>query len=226
MRDQQVTVGELPDPTPGPGEVLVRTLSCGLCASDLHVLHHGEELVRWSHEYGGPFSMDLGREVVLGHEYCAEIVDHGPRTSRKLKPGTRVTSTPAVFHAGGVSAIGFSNEYPGGFGEYMLLSEDLVRAVPVSLDTKLAALSEPVSVGIYYVRAARLEQHDVPLVIGCGAIGLAVIARGSPPGRRKTHHRGGLLRLEATSGRVHGGCRRRQSGGGVSLQELDGGSTA
>jgi len=176
MRSGRLEVGALPDPVPQAGEVLVRTLACGVCASDLHVLRHGRELVEWSRAANGPFTMDLERPVVLGHEYTAEIVDHGPKTERKLARGTVVTSSPVVIGAHGIAGVGLSNDYPGGFGEYMRLSEALLRPVPQSLGPRLAALTEPVSVGVYYVRAAELREGDVPLVIGCGAIGLAVIA--------------------------------------------------
>jgi threonine dehydrogenase-like Zn-dependent dehydrogenase len=176
MQSGKIELGALPDPVPQAGEVLVRTLACGVCASDLHVLRHGRELTEWSRAANGPFTMDLDRPVVLGHEYSAEIVDYGPNTQRKHAVGTIVTSTPAVIGAHGIAGIGLSNEYPGGFGEYMLLSEALLRPVPQSLGARLGALTEPVSVGVYYVTAARLRDGDVPLVIGCGAIGLAVIA--------------------------------------------------
>jgi threonine dehydrogenase-like Zn-dependent dehydrogenase len=176
MRAGAIEVGEIRDPVPGPGEVLVRTLACGVCASDLHVLYHGEELVAWSKAEGGPFDMDLAQPVVLGHEYCAEIVDYGVGSERPHPVGTRVTSSPVVIGSTGVSGVGLSNEYPGGFGELMVLSESLVRRVPATIEPGVAALTEPVSVGMYYVRAAALADGDVPLVVGCGAIGLAVIA--------------------------------------------------
>ena len=77
LLDKKIHVGELEDPVPGPGEVLVRTHSCGLCASDLHIKQHGQALSEWSRQYNGPFKMDLSRPLVLGHEYVAEIVDFG-----------------------------------------------------------------------------------------------------------------------------------------------------
>ena len=175
LLDHAIHVGSLDDPTPGPGEVVVRTCACGVCASDLHVMRHGKQLVEWSKAYGGPFNMDLTNPVVLGHEYVGEIIDYGPDTSRRLKKATRVTSTPALIRQTGLLCVGLSNDAPGGFGEYMVLSEALLQPVPDALGTDLAAMAEPVSVGMYYVRAARLTAEDTPLVIGCGAIGLAMI---------------------------------------------------
>ena len=176
MRSGSIEVGEVADPVPGPGEVLVRTLACGVCASDLHVLHHGQELVEWSRSEDGPFRMDLDQPVVLGHEFCAEILDYGPGSDHPYRRGTKVTSSPVVIGESGIFGVGLSNQYPGGFGELMVLSEALLRPVPASLDAEVAALTEPVSVGMYYARAAALDKTDVPLVVGCGAIGLAVIA--------------------------------------------------
>ena len=175
LLDHRISVGDVDDPIPQKGEVLVRTLACGVCASDLHLVHHAERLVDWSRECDGPYKMDLSRPIVLGHEFVAEIIDYGPRTERKLRPGTRVTSAPVVTRANSLAAVGLANEFPGGFGEYMILSDAMIRSLPDSLGTDLAAMSEPVSVGLYYVRAAALTPDDVPLVIGCGAIGLAMI---------------------------------------------------
>jgi threonine dehydrogenase-like Zn-dependent dehydrogenase len=176
MRDHKLVVDEVPTPEPGPGEVLVKTLACGICGSDLHTLQHAEQLVEASRRSGSPVYWDARRDVVLGHEFCAELVDHGPRTRKTLKAGTRVCSVPLVLHARGVDAVGFSNDYPGGYGEFMRLTEDLLLEVPNGLPTEQAALVEPLAVGLHAVEKARLDRDDVPLVIGCGPVGLAVIA--------------------------------------------------
>jgi threonine dehydrogenase-like Zn-dependent dehydrogenase len=175
LLDKKIIVGELPDPKPGNGQVLVQTHSCGLCASDLHIMQHGEKLSAWSRQYNGPFKMDLSCPMVLWHEYVAEIVDYGPQTERKLQKGTRVTSQPLIKRDVGFAVVGISNDYPGGFGEYMVLSEEYLRPLPDSLDTDIAAMAEPICVGLSYVRQARLTKDDVPLVVGCGAIGLSMI---------------------------------------------------
>src|SRR5881296_360844 len=58
----------------------------------------------------------------------------------------------------------------------MVLSELLALEVPNGLATEHAALTEPMAVGLHAVQKARLEPDDAPLVIGCGPVGLAVIA--------------------------------------------------
>jgi threonine dehydrogenase-like Zn-dependent dehydrogenase len=185
MRQRTLVVDDVPDPKPRAGEVLVRTLACGICGSDLHALSHGEHLVEATRRSGGPFVMDLGRDVVMGHEFCAELLDHGPGTARTLKPGTRVCSLPFTLGSGGIEAVGYSNDNPGGFGELMRLTEAVLLPVPNGLSTEHAALTEPMAVGLHAVEKARLERDDVPLVVGCGPVGLAVIAalalRGAGP---------------------------------------------
>jgi threonine dehydrogenase-like Zn-dependent dehydrogenase len=176
MRDRKLVVADVPVPELGPGDVLVRTLACGICGSDLHALKHAEKFVETARRAGNARVMDLGRDVVMGHEFCAEIVEHGPGTTRTLPVGTRVCSRPTLMRESGPQSIGYSNDNPGGYGEYMRLSEALLLPVPNGLATDHAALTEPMAVGVHAVRKARLTPEDAPLVIGCGPVGLAVIA--------------------------------------------------
>ncbi len=176
LRNQTITVDNIPVPAPGRGEVLVKTLACGICGSDLHTLKHAAKLVDVSRRSGGPFIMDLNRDIVMGHEFCAELVDFGADTQRKLKTGARVCAMPVLLKASGVETVGYSNDNPGGYGEYMRLTERLLLEVPNGLSTERAALTEPMAVGYHAVQKARLDTEDVPLVIGCGPVGLAVIA--------------------------------------------------
>ena len=72
--------------------------------------------------------------------------------------------------------IGYSNDHVGGYAERMLLSEALLLEVPNGLAAEHAALTEPLAVGIHAVAKANVRGDEVPLVIGCGPVGLAVIA--------------------------------------------------
>ncbi len=176
MRNKKLVVADIAVPAPGPGEVLVKTLACGICGSDLHALKYAERLVEGARRAGGAFIMDLNRDVVMGHEFCAEIVDFGPNTQKRLKAGTRICSMPVLVRPTGVETVGYSNENPGGYGEFMRLSEALLLEVPNGLTTERAALTEPMAVGLHAVEKARLQKNDAPLVIGCGPVGLSVIA--------------------------------------------------
>jgi threonine dehydrogenase-like Zn-dependent dehydrogenase len=175
-RNKTMVVDEVPIPEPGHGEILVKTLACGICGSDIHFLRHADEMADALRRAWAPFTMDPSRDIVMGHEFCGEIVDHGPGTVRNLKPGTRVCSVPFLIRADGLRLIGFSDETPGGYGEYMRLTEGFLLEVPNGLAAAHAALTEPMSVGVHAVEKGRVERNDVPLVIGCGPIGLAVIA--------------------------------------------------
>ncbi|HZO09612.1 MAG TPA: alcohol dehydrogenase catalytic domain-containing protein, partial [Myxococcota bacterium] len=69
MRDRRLVVDEVPDPMPGPGEVVVKTLACGICGSDLHALKHSDRMVDASQRTGSPFVMDPKRDIVMGDEF-------------------------------------------------------------------------------------------------------------------------------------------------------------
>jgi len=63
FQNGQVHVGEMPEPEPGKGQALVRTHSCGLCASDQHFLKSGRTLIEMSERFGAlmPASISPGR---------------------------------------------------------------------------------------------------------------------------------------------------------------------
>ena len=176
FRNGEIVVDTLPAPKPAAGQVLVKTLACGICGSDLHARKHAHRMVELSRHFPGRKPMDLTRDVVFGHEFCCEIVDYGPATARKLKPGTRVCSLPVLLMPDGVQTIGYSNDNIGAYAEHMLLSEALLLEVPNGLASEHAALTEPLAVGIHAVAKANVRGDEVPLVIGCGPVGLAVIA--------------------------------------------------
>jgi threonine dehydrogenase-like Zn-dependent dehydrogenase len=83
---------------------------------------------------------------------------------------------PLLIRKSGIETVGYSNDNPGGYGEFMRLTEGLLIEVPNGLSTERAALTEPLAVGYHAVAKAHLGADDAPLVIGCGPVGLAVIA--------------------------------------------------
>ncbi|WIM14076.1 zinc-binding dehydrogenase [Enhydrobacter sp.] len=176
FRGGDLVVDTMPTPVPGEGQVLVKTLACGICGSDLHAAKHAHRMVEVTRRIPGRVPMDLSRDIVFGHEFCCELLDYGPRTERKLKPGTRVCSMPVMMEADGPKGMGYSNSYVGGYAEQMLLSAPLMLEVPNGLPTEHAALTEPLAVGVHAVEKGLLKGDDAPLVIGCGPVGLAVIA--------------------------------------------------
>ena len=176
FRHGDIVVDTVADPRPAEGQVLVKTLCCGICGTDLHAAKHTAQFADRSRRSGGRLSMDPTRDVVFGHEFCCEIVERGPGTDGRLKPGTLVCSMPMTIADKTVQGIGYSNDVAGGFAQYMPLAERLLLEVPNGLPADKAALTEPIAVGWHAVQNARLAADDVPLVIGCGPVGLAVIA--------------------------------------------------
>ncbi|MBT6275755.1 MAG: zinc-binding dehydrogenase [Chromatiales bacterium] len=171
-----IVVDELPEPEPAIGQVLVKSLACGICGSDLHALRHGEALVALSRRAGAGFDYDPTSDVVFGHEFCAEVLDYGPRTDGSFPVGTRVVSIPRVPTESGAHIVGYSNRYHGACAEHFLLGAQHLLEVPNGLSAQLAALTEPMAVGAHAVARAEVSQNHVCVVIGCGPVGLAVIA--------------------------------------------------
>ena len=176
FRGGDIVVDRLPEPVPALGQVLVKTLACGICGSDLHAAKHAHRMVEVTRRIPGRVPMDLSRDIVMGHEFCCEVLDYGPKTERKLKTGTRVCAMPLMMEADGPKGMGYSNTYVGGYAEQMLLSAPLLLEVPNGLSTEHAALTEPLAVGVHAVEKGALKGDEAPLVIGCGPVGLAVIA--------------------------------------------------
>ena len=113
--------------------MLVKSLACGICGSDLHARKHAHRMVDMAKFLPGRKPMDLSRDVVFGHEFCCEILDYGPGAQRKFKPGTRVCSLPALLTPPASRRIGYSNENIGAYAERMVLSEPLLLEVPNGL---------------------------------------------------------------------------------------------
>ncbi len=176
FRQGSIVVDTLPDPVPSQGQVLVRTRACGICGSDLHAAKHTHQFVNLAKRAGNRWAMDADRDVVFGHEFCCEVVEYGPNTPHRLAPGTLVCSMPMTLAGETVQGIGYSNDIAGGFAQYMPLADRMLLPVPNGLSAANAALTEPIAVGWHAVESARLAPDDVPLVVGCGPVGLAVIA--------------------------------------------------
>jgi threonine dehydrogenase-like Zn-dependent dehydrogenase len=167
-------VVDLPTPQPQKGQLLLDVLRSGICGSDLHARHHADELADVTAATGYDGIFRSGDSVVLGHEFCGEVVDAGGRGG-KFAPGTRVVALPLLRHDGHVHATGLSMSAPGAYAEQLLVEEAFAFAVPNGLSTPLAALTEPMAVALHAVRRGEVGKGQVAIVVGCGPIGLAVI---------------------------------------------------
>ncbi|MBV9511142.1 MAG: zinc-binding dehydrogenase, partial [Caulobacteraceae bacterium] len=125
---------------------------------------------------GSSLPTDPDAPVVFGHEFCAEVLDSGSANGGKFKPGARVVGLPYVTGPQGADYVGYSNRFPGGLAEQMVLTERLLFEVPNGLSAQHAAMTEPFAVGAHAVARAAIAEPAVIAVVGCGPIGLAVIA--------------------------------------------------
>ncbi len=169
---------DVADPVPETGQVLVAIRACGICGSDLHFAAHGDQVLEMTERVARGSSgidVDLKHDVFMGHEFSAEVLEAGPDTDTH-PPGTIVTSIPVLLSAKGVAPIVYSNNTIGGYAERMLLSALLLRPVPNGLDLKHAALTEPMAVGLHAVNKSNIVPGETALVLGCGPIGIAIIA--------------------------------------------------
>ena len=174
-RQGALVVDDMPAPVPEAGQVLCRTLVCGICGSDLHALDHYDHMIELSSRLGVESHMKRGADTVFGHEFCCEVIENGPGGGR-FKPGTRVVAVPGLLSASGLETVGYSSRVPGGFAEQVVLSDALMFEVPNGLSAEHAALTEPLAVGAHAVARAQPSADQAFMVVGCGPVGLAVIA--------------------------------------------------
>jgi threonine dehydrogenase-like Zn-dependent dehydrogenase len=158
-----VRVDEVDAPAPGPRDAVVRVAACGVCGTDLSYITHGG--------VAGPGPEPLA----LGHE-MAGVVDWVGADVTGVGAGDRV-----VVHPGDDELGRIGNGAPeGGLTEALLVREaargDRLVPVPDDLPLELAALTEPLDVGMHAVEQSETVPGESVAVFGCGPIGLAAIA--------------------------------------------------
>ncbi|MET9533981.1 MULTISPECIES: zinc-dependent alcohol dehydrogenase family protein [unclassified Streptomyces] len=166
----KVGYGEVPDPTPGPRDVIVEVAACGLCGTDLHILQ-------------GEFAPTL--PVVPGHEFAGTVVALGSEVT-SLATGDRVAVDPSLYcfecrycrlgHNNMCerwAAIGVTTA--GGAAEYAVAPAANCVKLPEHVRTEDAALIEPLSCAVrgYDVLNSRLGSHV--LIYGSGTMGLMML---------------------------------------------------
>jgi len=177
-----VRVDERPDPTPGPGEVLLAMEWGGICGSDIAYYRHG-----------ATGTAVLRHPLVLGHEVAGRIAALGPDVTG-LREGDAATVHPATLVGDARlpdRIAGRTNLHPrvryfgsaaldphtdGGFSEYRVVRADQVRLLPDGVSTEHGALAEPLGVAFHAVHRAGDVRGRTVLVNGVGPIGALVVA--------------------------------------------------
>ena len=178
LRDGAMVVEQLPDLTPGPGQVLVEPIACGICGSDLHTVDHAHELVESSRAAGGggfADGFDPNKPVVMGHEVSCRVLAVGDGVTGVSEDGA-YAAMPFLETPHGRVIPGYSNGFPGGYSDQMLLSPYALLPVPNGLDPTIAALTEPMAVGLHAMNESSIEPGRIAIVVGAGPVGLAIIA--------------------------------------------------
>ncbi|WP_020573930.1 zinc-dependent alcohol dehydrogenase family protein [Actinopolymorpha alba] len=166
----EVSVESVPDPTPGPRDVVVKVAACGLCGTDLHILE-------------GEFAPTL--PVVPGHEFAGEVVAVGSGVT-EVRAGDQVAVDPSL-HCGEChycrrargnlcenwAAIGVTTS--GGAAEYALAPVKNCYRLPEGISTADAALIEPLSCAVRGFDVLPRILADHYLIYGAGTMGLMMM---------------------------------------------------
>lgn len=163
---------EVPEPTAGPGELKLRMRATATCGTDAKIYGHGHPR--------------LEPPQIIGHELAGEVVELGEGTTG-FSIGDRVQVIAAVPCGdcwacdSGVAQVcpnqtSMGYQYPGGFAEYMIVPElvlrvDGVNLIPDNLSYAEAAVTEPLACALNAQELARVGQGDVVVVMGAGPIG-------------------------------------------------------
>jgi L-iditol 2-dehydrogenase len=166
-------IAEIPQPTPGPGEILVRVAACGICGSDVH-------------GYDGSSGRRIP-PVVMGHEAAGRIAAIASGVTG-FSEGDRVTFDSTIYCGDcpycargeinlcdrrqvlGVSCVDY--RCAGAFAEYVIVPARTVYRLPDKMSFAAAAMLEAVSVALHAVKLSKVNAGDTALVLGSGMIGL------------------------------------------------------
>lgn len=190
--EHDVRVEEVADPgSPGPGQVLLRPLWCGICGTDLHEYAMGPIVIPAEpHRLNG-----AQLPQVLGHEFSAEVLEVGPDVGT-VSPGQRVSVMPLLFCGAcwycrrglnhlcqSMACIGLSYDW-GGIAERAIVPATHVTPLPDSVTDLQGALVEPAAVAAYGVDVAQVRPGDTVLITGAGPIGALAALYASQLGAR------------------------------------------
>ena len=183
---RKMLLEEVPKPTPGPGEAVVRVKACGICQTDFCA-------------YTGA-RMNWRKGMIVGHEMSG-VVDEVGRDVIGFGPGDDVIICPAFYcgrchncrsglqhyceYGGGIGGEGFENVWDGGFAEYVRVPAMTLYHKPASIPFPTAAITEPLA-GSYkgLILYSQMTVAEDVVIIGAGSMGLLLtqIARSAGAG--------------------------------------------
>ncbi len=176
-------IEEVPPPgAPGPGEVVVRVVTCGICGTDLHEYTAGPIVTPIEpHPLTG-----AKNPQILGHEFAGDVVVVGAGVTR-VAEGDRVAIMPLAYCGtcaycrrglqhlcATMGCVGLSHPW-GGMAELATVAEYQIVRLPEGVSHRQGALIEPTAVAAYGVERAGVSPGDRVLVTGAGPIGALAI---------------------------------------------------
>lgn len=164
-----VRVEEVATPKPGPGEVLIRVMACGVCGTDVHIFE------------GDKGAAECTPPTILGHEFAGVVEETGEGVLA-FKKGDRVCIDPNAYcgncgpcHEGIVhyceNMIGYGTTVNGGFAQYCAVSEKQVYRLGDRTSFEQGAMTEPVACCLHGIDLCGISQGSCVAVIGGGMIG-------------------------------------------------------
>ncbi|RKT55596.1 zinc-dependent alcohol dehydrogenase [Saccharothrix australiensis] len=179
---RDIRVEEVPVPTTGPGEVLIRVLRSGVRGTDAAEWTSGPKTFPAARRH--PVSGHLG-PLIPGHEFVGEVVEADPTSD--LAVGDLVASGAGIWcgrcrrcregrtnQCAAYRTLGLNVH--GGMAEFVAAPSRTLRRVPAGLSADHAALAQPLAVGVHAARRSGARDGDTVVVIGAGAIGSFVLA--------------------------------------------------
>ncbi len=168
-RSTGLIIEEVPEPEPGPEFVLIKVSNTGFCGSDRSLIESGllADGTILGHEVSGVVAgwgsevrgMTEGSRVVVRPTFCGQC-----RDCRMGKPQLCTRSRRTI-------GIG---DLPGAFAEYVTVYPQMVIPIPNGVDSRNAALAEPLASALHGIRASG-SRGGSALVMGGGPIGLAAV---------------------------------------------------
>ncbi|MGB9880915.1 MAG: zinc-dependent alcohol dehydrogenase, partial [Anaerolineae bacterium] len=171
---QDVRIEEIPEPSPGPGEIKVRVSYCGICGSDLEIYHGTFGLMKtpawpkppftFGHEVSGVIS-ELGADL-LGTYEIGQPVAMNFRSSCGRCWYCREGKEHMCDHV-------YSHE--AGFAQYAVYRESAVYPLPLGMDLQEGALLEPATIALHAVEQGGVKPGSTVAICGAGTIGLLIL---------------------------------------------------
>ncbi len=172
---------ETPVPVPQKDELLIKVAYAGICGSDVHIRHGKNSRVQYP--------------LVMGHEFSGEIVKIGAKVTG-WQTGDRVVVNPLIScgicdactrgHWHVCKKLGLTGiDVDGAFAEYVTIHSSQAIKVPAGVPLDIAALAEPLAVGVHAVDRGRIRLGDNVAILGGGPIGLMVALAAKLAGARR-----------------------------------------